>query len=191
MNRGTLRVALAVFGVLAVAIIAAWRTDSSEAVFGFLGVLVGAGVAIIIEQLRSLEARRDRRKEWRLQALTRLEAAYRKLEYAFAPVAIWRDNELEAGNGYPLMPDGDKRMSEFAHALLELRMAEGTFLGDNLLQAAKAFRESTHAVATFELPDPTDPSALAELNASHAERIEAGEKLTDLLHRATEKTAGE
>ncbi len=166
MNRGTLRVALVVFGVVAVALIAAWRADSSEAVFGFLGVLVGAGVTIFIEQLRSAEARQDRRKEWKRQALNRLEAATQGLEYAFAPVGIWRANELEAGNGYPLMPYEDKRMSEFTHALLELRMADGTFIGDNLHQAAKAFRESTHAVATFELPDPTDPSAPWVLSAS-------------------------
>jgi len=171
MNDGTtLRVALVVSGVVAVVALAVWGTDSSEAVFGFLGVLVGALLTVGVETLRSREARREGQRRWKLDALARFEKAADAVEDRFSAVMEWRENELRFGkHGYRQMPMTDQRMIDIQRALRALAFAEGEYLGADLHAAATKYRTLTFEMLTYEPPALQKP--IADMTPAEVEAV--------------------
>ena len=165
----------------------------TEAIFGFLGVLVGAGVTIAIEQLRVRAAGKQRRADWRREMLERLTDTIDRTEALAIDIMHWRETEYEAGNGLRALPKTDPRSSAFAEALRKVWIVSGPYLGDELHNSVSGYREKTSYMVSWVHPhllgdggatENQINDAFSDLGNLSRERAEIAEATMELLHQA-------
>ena len=169
----------------------------TDAGWAFVGVVVGAGVTILVEGLRQSDARRKRLSDWRRDALSRLAVATDELERTFGAVMARREDEVHRKKRFPQIHQLDPRMHAFAQGLRRHWLADASYLGDDLHETATAFRSASAELAQYA-PDYLDADTpiddeiknrLGEdLNKRGAARVEIAEQMKELLDKAIEDT---
>lgn len=166
----------------------------SEAVWGFLGVLVGAAVTIFVEQLRTERERQKRIGEWKLAALTKLGNATDELDRAAGVVFTIRLEDLNRNDRFRTVYQLRPEAHALGQAIRRHNLADGAYLGKGLHSAATAFREATAALAAF-VPEWIDDIDAAldqdakerlrdELKTISGKRVKLGDQLFGLLDEA-------
>ena len=168
--------------------------SSAEAAWGFLGVLVGAGVTLFVEQVRTEAERQKGRSAWKLAALARLGEATDELERAFGGVLTVRLEDINRNDRFRTVHQLDPKVHALAQGLRQHTLVSGPYLGKDLSKAATTFRDATGALAVFvpEWIDDVD-APLDQANKDHLRdelteiggaRVKLFEKMEELRNTA-------